>query len=256
MKFYTLTLLFGVMPFVCLANRADDKPPSVSFARFPLASVRVHVSKKRGTPASKAKLDDPFPNDYPPVTTIVFEEARYYPALRKGARYFFPSQNVLRVYRISNVQSAPYKTIQTDITSLQKVLADRPPIARNDPEHPLPDYPSRNAAHAFEVKLTYIDAEWGSGIGYVTQFTQDGGTPANNEELTYIVQGITKDNNFYISGDFRITNPKLPKGIDNAPVRMKGDYEPDSVLLSKQSDGSFIPSLTELQDWIKSLRID
>jgi hypothetical protein len=256
MKLFTFALFFFALPCVYCADTASDNPPSVSFAKFPLASARAHVSKKPGTPASKAKLDDPFPNDYPPATTIVFEDTRNYPALEKGARYFFPGQNVLRVYRISNVQTAPYKTIRGDITSLRKVLAERPHIARNDAEHPLPDYPPRNAAHAFEVKLTYIDAAWGSGICYATQFTQDGGTPANNEELTYIVQGITKDNNFYISGDFRITNPKLPKGIDDAPRRRKGDYEPDRRLLSKEADSSFTPSLAKVRDWIKSLKVE
>jgi hypothetical protein len=216
----------------------------------------VHVSKNRGTPASKAKLDDPFPNDYPPATTIVFEDAKYYPALRRGGRYFFPGQNILTVYRISNVQTAPYKTIQSDIKSLRKILADRPRSVPQDAEHALPDYPPRNADQAFQVNLTYIEAEWGSAICYVTQFTRDSRTPANNEELTYIVQGITKDNNFYISGDFRITNPKLPKGIDDTPRRTKGDYEPDRVLLSNQTDASFTPSLDKLREWIKSLKID
>jgi hypothetical protein len=115
----------------------------------------------------------------------------------------------------------------------------------------LPDYPPRNAGRAFEVKLTSIDAVWGSGICYVTQFTQDGGTPANNEELTYIVQGITRYNSFYVSGDFRITNPKLPKGTDDAPRRRKGDYEPDRRLLSKESDRSFTPSLANSGIWLK-----
>jgi hypothetical protein len=216
----------------------------------------VHISKKRGTPASKAKLDDPVPNDYPPATTIVFEDAKYYPALRRGARHFFPGQNILTVYRISDVQTAPYKTIQSDIKSLRKILADRPRNVPQDAEHALPDYPPRNADHAFQVNLSYIDAEWGSGICYVTQFTQDGAAPANNEELTYIVQGITKDNNFYISGDFRITNPKLPKGIDDALKQTKRDYEPDRVLLSNETDASFTPSLAKIREWIKSLKID
>jgi hypothetical protein len=256
MKLLASALLLAALPCVCHADPANDDPPSVSFGTFPLQPIRTYVSAAGGTPASKARMDDPSPNDFPPATTVSLEDARNYPATDKGPRYFFPGRNVLRVYRISHVESAPYKTIQIDIASLRKLLTDRPRGIPDDEKHSLPDYPPRNSAHAFQVNVTYLDANWGSGICYVTQFSQDGGTPANNEELTYIFQGISKDNNFYVSGDFRIMHPKLPKGIDDTPHRPKGDYDADRILLSKQSDGSFTPSLAKLREWIKSLTIE
>jgi len=256
MKLLASVLLVATLTYVCRADTATDEPPSVSFGTFPFPLTRTYVSAAGGTPASKARMDDPSPNDVPPATTVSLEDARDYPATKKGARYFFPGRNVLRVFRISHVESAPYKTIQTDIASLRKLLADRPRSIPGDEKHSLPDYPPRNSAHAFQVNVTYLDADWGSGICYVTQFTQDGGTPANNEELTYIFQGISKDNNFYVSGDFRITHPELPKGIDDTPHRKKGDYDADRILLSKQSDASFTPSLAKLREWIKSLKIE
>jgi hypothetical protein len=256
MKLRASALFLAALACACRADTASDDPPSVSFSTFPLPLVRTYVSSAPGTPAAKAKLDDPFPNDLPPATTVMLEDARDYPAYKKGARYFFPSHNVLRLFRISGVQSAPYKTIQVDITSLRKLLADRPRSIPDDEKHSLPDYPPRNSAHAFQVNVAYLDADWGSGICYVTQFSQDGGTPANNEELTYIFQGISKDNNFYVSGDFRITHPKLPKGVDDTPRRPKGDYDADRILLSKQSDASFTPSLAEIREWIKSLKVE
>jgi hypothetical protein len=256
MKLLAPTFLLAALLCVCHAETAIDNPPLVSFGTFPLPVMRTYVSAAVGTPASRANLNDPFPNDFPPSTTVTLEDARDYPATKKGPRYFFPGRNILRVFRISHVESAPYKTIQTDITSLRKLLVDRPQTVPDDGEHSLPDYPPRNSAHAFQVNVRYLDADWGGGICYITQFTQDGGTPANNEELTYIVQGISKDNNFYISGDFRITHPKLPKGIDDTPHRAKGDYEADRSLLSKQSDASFAPSLAKLREWIKSLKIE
>jgi hypothetical protein len=256
MKLLASTLLLAALSFVWGAETGTDDPPTISFGAFPFPLARTYVSGAAGTPISKARMDDPSPNDFPPATTVSLEDARDYPATKKGARYFFPGHNVLRVFRISHVESAPYKTIQTDISSLRKLLAERPRSIPDDDKHSLPDYPPRNSAHAFQVNVAYLDADWGSGICYVTQFTQDGGTPANNEELTYIFQGISKDNNFYVSGDFRITHPKLPKGIDDTPARPKGDYDADRILLSKQSDGSFTPSLAKLREWIKSLKIE
>jgi hypothetical protein len=233
---------------------ADDSAPSISFAAFPLPLKRTYVFSETGTPASKAKLDDPYPNDFPPAVTVMLEPSRKVPT-SKEPRYYFPSRNILRVYRISRVETAPYKTIQSEIKALRKLLSDRSSAVTAYGQYPqLPDYPPRNSAHCFEVKLSYLDAAWGSGVCYVTQFTQDGGTPANNEELAYIVQGLSKDGEFYISADFSITHSKLPNRIQDTPERKKGDYAPDSALLSKQSDGSFTPALDKIRTWLSTLQ--
>ena len=215
----------------------------------------MYVSSEAGTPAGKAKLDDPFPNDYPPCTTVMLEDVRKFPE-SKEPRYYLPSRNVLRVYRISKVKAAPYKTIQAHIKSLRKVLKERPGSIPDDYEHALPDYPPRNSAHALQVKISYLDAAWGNALCYVTQFTQDGGTPANNEELTYIVQGVSKNSEFYIAADFSITHSKLPNRIDDTPDRQNGDYAPDRALLSKQTDSSFTPALDKIRTWLTSLHVN
>ncbi len=182
----------------------------------------------------------------------MLEDIRKFPSGQ--GRYYFPSRNVLRIYRISHVEAAPYKTIQSDIKSLRKLLSDRPSAVTDDDSiQKLPDYPPRNAGHCFAVKVAYIDAAWGSAICYVTQFTQDGGTPANNEELTYIVQGLSKDGELYVSADFSIIHPKLPNRIQDTPEREKGDYAPDMALLSKQSEQSFTPALDKIRAWVSTL---
>jgi hypothetical protein len=151
----------------------------------------------------------------PPSLAIWLEDVRNFPS-GKG-RYYFPSRNVLRIYRISAADSAPYQTIQPQIKSLRRLLTERPTTVAEDS---LPDYPPRNASHCFQEKLFYMDAAWGSALCYVTQFTQDDGPPANNEELTYLVQGLSKDGQFYVSADFSVTHPKLPNRIqDTRSVR-------------------------------------
>lgn len=248
----TLIAVLFASNIVCAAQRAaDDTPPSISFGAFPLALKRTYVFSAPGTPATKAQLNTPFPNDFPPSVTVTLEDARKFPSGQ--GRYYFPSRNVVRVYRISHVEAVPYKTIQSEIESLRKVLSERPSAVADDERHSLPDYPPRNAAHCFELKLSYIDAAWGSAICYVTQFSQDGGTPANNEELTYIVQGLSKDGEFYVSADLSITHPKLPNRIQDTPERKKGDYAPDRALLSKQSEGSFTPALDKIRTWVSTL---
>ena len=254
-----ISLLLGLLPvgdIVCGAERGpDDALPSMSFAAFPLPLKRTYVFSAPGTPASKAELNTPFPNDFPPSVTVMLEDARKFPT-GKG-RYYFPSRNVVRVYRVSGAESAAYKTIQSDIKALRKILSERPSAIADDETHysPLPDYPPRNAAHCFQVKLSYIDAAWGSALCYVTQFTQDGGTPANNEELTYIVQGLSKDGGLYVAGNFSISHPKLPNRVEDTPERKKGDYAPDRGLLSQQRDSSFTPALDKIRRWLATLEL-
>jgi len=170
------------------------------------------------------------------------------------------------VYRISDVDQAPYKTIAAQIKSLRKILAERPTaisyeetvsvsasVPQVTPRYLLPDYPPRNAGHVVEVKLSYVDAVWGAAFCYVTQFTQEGGSRVNNQELTYIVQGITNDNQFYISADFSITHPKLPNTVRETLKGAKGDAALDNALLSKQTEASFTPDLSKLRKWISAL---
>jgi hypothetical protein len=228
-----------------------DTPPSASYGPFPLPLKRTYVFAAVGTPASKESMSEPWaPKDFPPSLAIWLENAGHLP-IQKGA-YYFPSKNVVRIYRISAADTAPYETIQPEIKSLRKLLKERPRTVADDS---LPDYPPRNAAHCFQEKLSYMDATWGSALCYVTQFTQDGGTPANNEELTYLVQGLSKDEQFYISADFSITNPKLPNRIKDTPERQKGDYAPDRALLSKQPENSFAPALDKIRAWLSTLEV-
>jgi hypothetical protein len=114
---------------------------------------------------------------------VVLEDRREYPALRKGARYFFPSHTLLRVYRISEVRSAPCQTIQPHLEQLRKLLKTRPATVPSGQKHgdhydeyqQLPDYPPRNAGHLVQIKMEYLDAPWGSGLFYICQFTQGPG---------------------------------------------------------------------------------
>ncbi len=232
---------------------AEDTTPEVSFGAFPLPLKRTYVSSALGLPADKAELQTPFPNDFPPFLTVMLEDTRKFPDSR--GRYYFPSRNIVRVYRISEVETAPYKTIQPEIDKLRKILDERPSAPGENRAYYLPDYPSRNAMHCFQLKTAYIDADWGRAVCYVTQFSQDGAGGANNQELTYLVQGLSKDGAFYVSADFSITHPKLPDRIGAIPGRKKGDFEPDIALLSGQTDDSFTPSLDGLRTWLATLEL-
>lgn len=255
MKTHVLTFVIWSLSVLVHAERPAIGAPKVSFEAYPLPIMQTTVSFTEGIPANRAKLDDPFPNDFPPCTEVLLEGHLNDPALKKHARYFFPSHNVIRVYRIS--ERYRYRTIQGYISHLQKLLKERPNSypAEGTSHNGLPDYPPRNAGQPYHVKLSYVDAKWGKGILYLAQHRQGPGGFANNEEMTGIFQGITEDGAFYVSADFRITHPSLPDGLYGKP-RHDDDFKTDSAKLARRQDDSFNPSLKKLRTWLASLKIE
>jgi hypothetical protein len=246
----------ALLTCTALAEEAVTLSPMLSFGPFPLNVTRTSVLAHPGLPAGKAELDTPFPDDFPPHVVVTIEDKREFPALKKGPRYFSPARNTITAYRITDVEKAPHKTIKTDITLLKKLLAEKPKtVPHKDMGRELPDYPPRNAAHAFELRLTYVDAEWGSGLYYLTQFTQETGGFANNEQLVCVFQGLSKDGAFYVSADLRVTHPSLPAGIDAKPKREDDQYAADSAMLSKAKDDSFTPSLGKIREWLGTVQL-
>src|SRR5205823_1851792 len=160
---------------VCAASAQTDdgKCPAVSFGTFPYTTKRFYFFSSPGTPAGQAKhLDSYAPDDFPPCSEVWIEDPRGYPSLKKGPRYMFAAKNIVRVYNVSAVTRAPYKTIQSHLKHLRELLKKRPikvPSGefRNGEYaelEQLPDYPPRNAGHLLQVKMHYLDAPWGSGL--------------------------------------------------------------------------------------------
>ncbi len=258
-----------------LLGRAAGSPtgeaiPSASLGPYPFELLRTHIFSDSGRPAGKAEqLRTPFANDFPPSLAIGLETGRE----PDGAgRFLILSSNYLRVYNIRDAKTAPYETIQASIAGLEKVLKKRPKKASD--AHPklkkpgvvyeLPDYPPRNAGHLIESKLSFIDAPWGSGICYITQFVQGMGETPNNEQLTYVCQGITKKQGFFISADFQISHPDVPSGTADPGFdwRKAGEQEAAEAfcekierLLDAAADESFTPPLRSLREWLLSLKL-
>jgi hypothetical protein len=251
----------ALLPTFCFGEAQTDREmtPSVSFSTFPLQLKRIYVSSSPGTPVSKAKeMDSPFPDDVPPATVVAFEDLRRYPSLEKGPRYMMTAKNILRVFNVAAVKTAPYQTIQKDIERLGRILKSRPDSVSDEESQSLPDYPRRNAGHLIAVKLAYIDASWGSGLLYVTQFVQGIGEWPDNEELVCLLQGLTKDNRFYVSADFRVTHPALGKAKPRTDAREDADKLTEKLarMLAKDRDEAFTPSLKRIREWAATLKID
>lgn len=251
------------------AENDDDRQALVSFDKFPYPIVRTYVFGSAGTPVGKTQhMNSPFPDDFPPSVIVWLEDAREYPSIPKTRGvYMMAARNVLRVYNISGLTRAPYKTIQPHIEHLQNLLKARPTKVPSGEKHGdrydelelLPDYPPRNAGHLLQVKMSYLDAPWGSGLFYISQFVQGPGQAPNNEELVYLFQGLSKDQKYFVAADFRITHSKISKSLREVSKASKdADNLTEDIVatLPKQADDSFTPSLRKIRDWVSNLKIE
>jgi hypothetical protein len=252
----------------CFAASSKEEIPSISFDQFPFAIKRFYFFSDAGTPVAEAKeMNGPGPDDFPPHSVVFLEDLRRYPSLEKGhAVYMMPARNVIRVYNISAVTTAPYKTIQSHIKQLRALLKTRPTTVPSGGKQgnsyakyeQLPDYPPRNAGHLVQVKINYLDARWGSGLFYVTQFVQGTGEWPDNEQLVYLLQALSKDERFCVAADFRITHASL----DGAEVSREGESDADALteklssIMAKDRDESFTPPLNKIREWVSTFKIE
>lgn len=190
-------------------------------------------------------------------------DKRPLPAFERGARYFHPAYTFICAIPLkdSSVKDfgAAYPDLKSAALQVQKLLRERPSRFKNRTE--VPDLPYNNASPSILGRFQYLDFRLGSGILFLTQYSQEmQPNPVNNEELTLNFQGITKDGRYYIAARLAITHPSLPRGID-----FTGDIERDKQhrylrKAEKELEGlpesSFRPSLKSLKSLLSSIYVE
>ncbi|MBP7694738.1 MAG: hypothetical protein KA764_22640 [Anaerolineales bacterium] len=134
----------------------------------------------------------------------------------------------------------------------------------------LPAAPFFNDVQAFAANIQVIAFQNGSGARFLTQSAQYA-APANNHELFYHFEGVTRDGADYIIAIFPITAPVLaetsaggavlpPGGIPYPDITdpgadWPGYYSAVTALLNTTSPAAFVPPISQLDLLIQSLRI-
>jgi len=190
------------------------------------------------------------------------EDKRPLPALEQGPRYFFPARSLVCIIPLDDPSEKEFGKAYPEITSaateLRRILSGRP--KKPDITKDLPDLPAIEAGHAIYSKIQFVHSRLGSGILFLTQYTQDmQPNPINNEELTCNFQGLTNDGKYYIAARMSITHPSLPRGIDFTE-HIKRDkklryLKEGEKRLNRLADDSFQPSLTELRKLLASFSV-
>jgi hypothetical protein len=191
------------------------------------------------------------------------KDKRPLPAFEQGPRYFYPTYSIICAIPLEDPSvkdfGKAYPNLDAFAVDLQKILRERPDTLEHRGD--IPDFPPNNASPSIVSKFQYLDFRSGSGILFLTQYSNEmQPNPVNNEELTLDFQGLTKDGRYYVAARLAITHPYLPKGID-----FTDDIERDlnySYLKKEEkelegfSEESFQPSLKSLKALLSSIYVE
>ena len=102
--------------------------------------------------------------------------------------------------------SAMDDIVKGEIEGLQALLEARPA----SPDYEIAVLPLINAAQVFHVQLEYLDFQNGSGVRFVTHYSQEDVSRVTRDNIFYTFQGLTPDGNYYVAAYFPISTAGLP----------------------------------------------
>ncbi len=174
----------------------------------------------------------------------------------------YPVENNLygaavEIYPVQGLVGANAQAAQ-EIDLLLSLLAERPNLTDGSVES-LPFLPLINAAQVFYGQAEYISFQNGTGIRYLTQYSQQI-TTINNGEIFYTFQGISDDRSTFVSAILPVRSDLLP----DAPPQTGEEWEAiaadiDRVmgeglnLVNGAADDQFMPSLASLDRLIGTM---
>jgi hypothetical protein len=139
------------------------------------------------------------------------------------------------------------------IDALQALLEARP----SAPEKEIPLLPLINAAQVFHAQVQYLDFENGSGVRFITQYSQENVGRLTNKNIFYTFQGLTRDGKHYVAAFF----PIAASGLRDEPVEedsqaAQARLAEDIQHLESLSSQEFEPDLEILDTIIESVVVN
>ncbi len=153
---------------------------------------------------------------------------------------------------------------------LVHLLHDRPIIPQRYPDgtpKEIPTIQNQRSAQYFLSHVRYLDFAWGSGIGFLVQYSQDASEYAVGSRLNYQIEAVTANRTTAMSAYFDIGHPDLPR-TEKDEIVTDGhgeDLGEDAYLrylrrmeqfLDAKDETTFRPSLNSIQKLVGSLRFE
>jgi hypothetical protein len=225
------------------------------------AEVTIEKVQSLAAPDNFEGIDEGFAPEH---ICFHLKDKRPLPALEQGPRYFFPARSFICAIPLTDSSVKDFRKAYYSLAGaavrLQKILRDLPYEFEN--RRDIPDIPVNNAGPSILSRFQYLDFRSGSGLLFLTQYANEmQPNPVNNEELTLVFQGLTKDGEYYVAARLAITHPSLPRGIDFTDhiERDMPDYnylKKDEKALEGLAEESFQPSLKSLKALLSSIHVE
>ena len=165
---------------------------------------------------------------------------------------------LLTVYKISDLEASDANYTPM-VAAMRTLLAQHTPLAVGvSLSTPITVIPVQNAGQAFHAQSRYFKFLNGTGVRFVTYYTQNPG-PVDNQSLFYVYQGLTDDGLYYISALIPITTRSLgllPTWQNPGDTATLNAYL-TQVVQKVDTFGAkdFTPALDDLDAWIASIQV-
>lgn len=168
--------------------------------------------------------------------------------------YFDPTKAQVYVYPVDGLNKLDQGVAQ-NVQALQTILAD----GTVEGDESIPVFPLIPASQVFHAQAHVIDFVNGTGISFITYYAQDV-APLRPEQVFWTFQGITLDNQFYVSVFMPIGSPALPPAQDisgadyDAFAKNYKTYLNNIVTtLNSLPAAGFTPNLSLLENMARSI---
>jgi hypothetical protein len=254
-------LWISVYLCVVLAARAQEK--TISHDGVSLTYDRSTFSKVEIVEVKKEPLPDPHDrlNVHPANLLFLFYVSSQY----VGSIKLYPLED-----RSVKDLKAAYPELPDRAAALMRTLHDRPPIPQRYPSgnpKEIPTIQNQMSTQYFLSHVRYLDFSWGSGIGFLVQYSQDASNYAVGSRLDYEIEAISAPNKIALCASYSVGHPDLPHTEKNGLVtdeRGEDLGEEDylkylrqiETFLDGKSETTFHPPLNSIQKLVGSLRFE
>jgi len=165
---------------------------------------------------------------------------------------------------------AAYPELPERLKALTSLLHERPTLPQRFPNGTpmeIPTIQNQMSTQYFLSHLSYLDFSWGSGIGFLVQYSQDASNYAVGARLRYQIEAISAVNKIAISAYFDVSHPDLPHTEENGLVTDEHGEDLGEVdylkylrqmekFLDEKRETTFRPPLDSIQKLVGSLRFE
>ena len=177
---------------------------------------------------------------------------------------FILDSGALSVVRVQDY-AALSESAEGELQRLKEMIAARPSqLQECIPQPPLTAFYTTCSHQQFDANIAYVDFQNGSGVRFVTVYAIQDAVPVSNEHLTYVFQGFTEDERYYVSAGFHITHMDLEEFVAEVPEKVYADtsgealrqYFEDYEAILNASEGRYQPLLSRFDEILGSLCIE